>query len=191
MTFAFGMNDAFKPVFDTGKARLRYALFEKLLGPGVKAENKKAAYQEMKRLRYKVGNRFAVGAHIADDALSGWLQEELTGLSRNVNYVHTKYMLIDPLSSNPTVVTGSANFSVASSTANDENMLVIRGDTRVADIYLGEFLRLWHHFAFREWASSTRKPARAAPWLLDETDAWWKRHFGDTGLARHRTYFTG
>ena len=39
----------------------------------------------------------------------------------------------------PIVVTGSANFSNASCVDNDENMLVIRGDKRVADVYLGEF----------------------------------------------------
>jgi phosphatidylserine/phosphatidylglycerophosphate/cardiolipin synthase-like enzyme len=45
-------------------------------------------------------------------------------------------MLVDPLCDDPLIITGSANFSDASTTKNDENMLVIRGDTRVADIYL-------------------------------------------------------
>jgi phosphatidylserine/phosphatidylglycerophosphate/cardiolipin synthase-like enzyme len=58
-------------------------------------------------------------------------------------------MLIDPLGDDPIVITGSANFSDASTTDNDENMLVIRGDTRVADVYVGEFMRLWWHHNFR------------------------------------------
>jgi hypothetical protein len=29
-------------------------------------------------------------------------------------------------------------------------MVVIQGDTAVADIYLGEFMRLWNHFYFRD-----------------------------------------
>jgi hypothetical protein len=29
-------------------------------------------------------------------------------------------------------------------------MLIIRGDMRVADIYLGEFMRMYRHFAFRD-----------------------------------------
>lgn len=32
----------------------------------------------------------------------------------------------------------------------DENMLVIRGDEQIADIYFGEFLRLYSHYAFRD-----------------------------------------
>jgi phosphatidylserine/phosphatidylglycerophosphate/cardiolipin synthase-like enzyme len=82
----------------------------------------------------------------------GWrqfLQEHLTGLNDHVKYVHTKYLLVDPLTEDPTLVTGSANFSPNSTLQNDENMLVIRGDTRVADIYLTEFMRLFTHLRFR------------------------------------------
>jgi phosphatidylserine/phosphatidylglycerophosphate/cardiolipin synthase-like enzyme len=66
------------------------------------------------------------------------------------NIPHTKFMVIDPLGDDPIVVTGSANFSESSTTGNDENMLFIRGNSRVADIYLGEYMRLWNHYAFRE-----------------------------------------
>jgi phosphatidylserine/phosphatidylglycerophosphate/cardiolipin synthase-like enzyme len=48
------------------------------------------------------------------------------------------------------IVTGSANFSEASTRTNDENMLVIKDSRRVADIYLGEYMRLYSHYAFRE-----------------------------------------
>ena len=55
--------------------------------------------------------------------------------------MHTKYLLIDPLSDDPLICTGSANFSENSLTNNDENMVLIRGSTRVADIYMTEFDR--------------------------------------------------
>jgi phosphatidylserine/phosphatidylglycerophosphate/cardiolipin synthase-like enzyme len=191
MTFAFGMNDAFKEVYRDGAAGIRYALFEKLLGPGVREADRPAALEEMVSLRRMTENRFAVGARLVGNRLDGWLHEELTGLSRNVMYVHTKYMLIDPLGDDPIVVAGSANFSKASSDANDENMLVIRGNKRVADVYLTEFMRLWEHFAFREWAADAPSEALGAKRYLDVTDQWWHRHFGNTGLSRHREYFAG
>jgi hypothetical protein len=191
MTFAFGMHDAFKAVYRNGAVPLRYALFEKLLGPGVKKDDVPAALQEMIDLRRMVENRFSVGARLAGNPLDGWLHEELTGLSRNVLYVHTKFMLVDPLGNDPIVVSGSANFSKASSDANDENMLVIRGNRRVADIYLTEYMRLWEHFAFREWASTATPEDRTKPRLLDPTDQWWGRHFGNSVFARHREYFAG
>ena len=40
--------------------------------------------------------------------------------------------------------------SEASVNANDENMALIRGDKRVADIYFGEFMRVFAHHRFRE-----------------------------------------
>lgn len=90
----------------------------------------------------------------------------------------------------PIVVTGSANFSAASTTENDENMLIIRGNKRVAEIYLGEFMRLYNHYAFREWAA--KQPADSSPSFAHlHTNAWWKDYFGDTERSRQREYFAG
>ncbi len=41
-----------------------------------------------------------------------------------VFFVHTKFLLIDPLSDDPLVCSGSANFSSRSLLQNDENMLL-------------------------------------------------------------------
>jgi phosphatidylserine/phosphatidylglycerophosphate/cardiolipin synthase-like enzyme len=100
-------------------------------------------------------------------------------------------MLIDPLSEDPIVVTGSANFSDASTTENDENMLVIRGNKRVADIYVGEYMRLWNHYAFREWAASQKQPSQTKFKFLDVGNNWFRSYFGDTDRSRQRQYFAG
>ena len=42
-------------------------------------------------------------------------------------------------------------------------MLVIRGDTRVADIYLTEFMRLFNHYRLRGRAQPRADRARAGP----------------------------
>jgi phosphatidylserine/phosphatidylglycerophosphate/cardiolipin synthase-like enzyme len=79
-----------------------------------------------------------------------WLKETLTGFNGStVLYIHTKFLLIDALSDDPIVITGSANFSAPSTDSNDENMLIVRGNQRVADIYLGEFFRIYDHLYFR------------------------------------------
>ena len=145
----------------------------------------------MRRLRAKRENRFAVGSRITVNRFDRWVKEKLSGLNTHVQYVHTKFMLVDPLGKDPIVVTGSANFSDASTTRNDENMLVIRGNTRVADIYLGEYMRFWNHHAFREWAASKRAPAEETFRHLDVTDRWWRQYFGDTDRSRQRQYFAG
>ena len=100
------------------------------------------------------------------------LIETLTGLNDHVNYLHTKYMLVDPLSDDPVVITGSANFSNASTVDNDENMLIIRGDTRVADIFLGEFMRLFNHFQVRNMLNKLSDEAEAAAFPLTADGSW-------------------
>lgn len=195
MTFAFGMNPPFQDVFRTSTAPVRFALMEKAVPP-----NKNKALQAKQEaailnLRKMVNNRFAIGGTVPHNTLEHWADEKLTGLNANVKYLHTKYMLVDPLSDDPIVISGSANFSGTSCDTNDENMLIIRGDTRVADIYLGEFMRLYKHFAFRDWLNNAlaRGEIRTGEPLpvefLDEKHSWWKRWFGNTGPANERKYF--
>ena len=89
-----------------------------------------------------------------------WLEEINAGILLNktpnpsigTNYVHNKVLLIDPLSSNPTIAIGSANFSDPSVASNDENTMVIHGGKemrRICDIYFTEFYRMFHHFFIR------------------------------------------
>lgn len=200
MTFAFGMPAIFKEAYRTGVAPLRYALLDKLIPSGTKKDKQPAAIEEMTTLRKRVENRFAVGSRISVNRFDRWVKERLTGLNSHVQYVHTKFLLVNPLSDDPIVVTGSANFSEASTNENDENMLVIRGDTRVADIYLGEYMRLWNHYAFREWAEAqaaagtpvTGTDDSAASFQhLAPDDRWVGQYFGGSARSRQRAYFAG
>jgi phosphatidylserine/phosphatidylglycerophosphate/cardiolipin synthase-like enzyme len=189
MTFAFGMNKRFQDSYRNGTAKLRYALMEAMSGPTKTKEQKAANEAAIIKLRRMKENKFAIGSRLGKGAFNHWLVEQLSGLNVNVRYLHTKYMLVDPLGANPLVVSGSANFSEASTTNNDENMLIIRGNPRVADIYLGEFMRLYRHFAFRDWLTQHPEADEVEVGHLDETDKWWKRYFGDSFESRQRSYF--
>lgn len=73
------------------------------------------------------------------------------------------------------MVTGSANFSAASTNDNDENMVLIRGSQRVADVYFTEFNRLFSHYYFRSIQSQLNQSDRSkdSPSLfLAENDQW-------------------
>ncbi|WP_168293075.1 phospholipase D-like domain-containing protein [Rhizobium leguminosarum] len=111
--------------------------------------------------------------------LGEWFwREEHTRKEGNIFFIHTKYLVIDPLSDDPLICTGSANFSSNSLQENDENMVLIRGDTRVADVYLTEFLRLHEHFYFRDAANSMAgkgKDEEGA--FLEEVDDWTANDF--------------
>jgi phosphatidylserine/phosphatidylglycerophosphate/cardiolipin synthase-like enzyme len=186
MTFAFGMNDVFKDVYRNGLAPFRLALMEKKTRPMKAGPERDAEEGRIQALRNMPENVFAIGDFIRTNEIDGWVKERLSGLNSHVRYVHTKYMLIDPLTEDPIVVAGSANFSDASTRRNDENMVITRGNTRVADIYLGEFMRLYTHHAFRE-SLQWRDPADPPKPL--RTDDWWQDYFGDTPRSTRRKYF--
>ena len=103
--------------------------------------------------------------------------EVLSGLNLNVDYLHTKFILIDPLTDDPTVITGSANFSDNSTTMNDENMLVIRGDKRVAEIYLTEFMRLFNHFRHRNEVNALPPERASSAKILADDESWTRPYF--------------
>ena len=128
-----------------------------------------------------------------DDGSGASLElEVLTGLNEHVNFLHTKYMLIDPLSDDPLVVSGSANFSESSTTKNDENMLVIRGDTRVADIFLGEFMRLFNHFKSRNVRNEITDEDFEASTFLRSDDSWLEPYYTPgTAAWNERLLFAG
>lgn len=186
MTFAFGMNDIFKEVYEHGQAPFRVALLDKLTRGFRDPQDKVAEVNKMQALRNKKENVFAVGNFVRTHKIDGWLKERLTSLNFHVRYIHNKFMLIDPLSTAPIVVAGSANFSSASTIKNDENMLVLKGNTRVADIYLGEFMRLHTHHAFRE-SLAWRKPDDPPRPL--SVGNWWEDYFNNTPREIRRKFF--
>ncbi len=187
MTFAFGINSIFKNVYRNSTAPLRFALLEKTTRAMADGPAKDQEIQDIQDLRNLPQNIFAIGDFIKDNEFLGWVKERLTGFNSKVNYIHNKFMLIDPLGKHPIVITGSANFSNASTTDNDENMLVIKDNKRVADIYLGEYMRLFSHFSFRE-SLKWRKPDDK-PKPLRNDNVWWKDNFGTTPRANRKLFF--
>lgn len=133
------------------------------------------------------GTMYSMPARI-ESMLDKWQREQFH--FKTHAYIHTKFLIVDPLSDSPTVVTGSANFSKASCVNNDENMLVIRGHTSVADVYLTEFLRMFEHYAYRHFVETNRD--RLSKFPLYTTDRWTNRYFRPgSERMRDRLIFSG
>lgn len=200
MTFAFGMHQNFRDVFDAEDQILKMALMEKTFSSPKSKEKDEVA---ISKIRSRSNVVVAVGNRIKTNSFDRWLAEmDRIIPSLHVYWIHTKYMLIDPLGDQPIVVGGSANFSKASSCDNDENMLIIKGDKRIADIYFGEYMRLFNHYSFRESVKRhlekekiEGKKEEWKPQFLDDTDSWMKDYFNETNdkTARRlrRIYFSG
>jgi hypothetical protein len=66
-------------------------------------------------------------------------------------------------------------------------MLLVRGDIRVADIYMTEFDSIFRHFYFRNIGNELHDKGDAAKGaFLDETDAWTESYFRPSGLKSLR-----
>ncbi|MGX0890828.1 phosphatidylserine/phosphatidylglycerophosphate/cardiolipin synthase-like enzyme [Pseudomonas sp. ADAK2 TE3594] len=94
--------------------------------------------------------QFAATA-LLNTGLEGWLKENMKGQKGRL-LVHTKAIVVDFTTDAPTIISGSHNLSEAASNGNDENFLIIRGDTDLADRYGLELLRFYEHYRFRYFA---------------------------------------
>ena len=89
----------------------------------------------------KSGDIVGFGAFKSSDTPTDFVPERVLWPHENPKImvrVHHKFVVVDGEGDNPTVFTGSANFS-----ANDENLLEITDCPRLAKIYFAEFLRLY------------------------------------------------
>ncbi|MEP6514478.1 MAG: phospholipase D-like domain-containing protein [Parafilimonas sp.] len=143
--FPFSFSKSMKEVIAANTDNLKYILIDK------KDKNTTIETNDF-------DNLIVYGGYFKD-GLYDWLAETHAGMLFNktpgnigTNFIHNKVLLIDPLSEDPIVVTGSANFSDNSIAGNDENSLVIRGDKDVADLYFTEFVRIFNHYFVRQTA---------------------------------------
>jgi phosphatidylserine/phosphatidylglycerophosphate/cardiolipin synthase-like enzyme len=183
ITLAFGINKVFKERAqdNTANNALAFYLLEKQDKPNPQSK------QPFIRLSAKNNLYMAWGSYLKQP-LHQWAKETTTKnmkLNSHVMFIHSKFLLADPLGADPIVVTGSANFSEPSQGSNDENMLVIRGDTRVADIYFTEFNRLFHHYYFRSVTEATLAQGQTVTdaqnsLFLQEDDGWLEKYRSGT-----------
>lgn len=191
LTGAFGLHQVFRDLLAQDRDVVRTVLLDK-----VPARDARIPLTDP-------DVRLSTGSHLTGPELEQWAAERLTGFNGHVRYIHTKVVLVDPLGLTPTVLTGSANYSTASTTGNEENTLVIhagrdaasrRAVRRVADIYLTEYHRLFMHHVFRALAGRVAVNTGEPEWTghLDETDGWWRRYYAPgSWRERQRHLFAG
>jgi phosphatidylserine/phosphatidylglycerophosphate/cardiolipin synthase-like enzyme len=130
--------------------------------------------------------------------LDGWLDEHRTPGAKGSILIHDKIIVIDFTSDTPVVMNGSHNYSNAASASNDENYLVVHGDTSMADCLGVEVMRLYDHYRFRFISQAAAKKAGSKmvvshkPLTLDPTDGWTTDYYDPTKLKyADRMVFSG
>jgi len=160
--YPFNIDQRFQAVFKEDKPFIRYIILDTRKDYNTFQTNDRDV-------------EVTTGAYISSP-VDQWVGETSSGniIYRGIDYVHNKIILIDPLTAKPIVISGSANYSVNSLTKNDENTLIIKNNTRVADIYFTEFVRLFDHFSFREWLKNNKADFKP---FLDEKGKWINKYF--------------
>ena len=110
------------------------------------------------------------------DAPEGWMTELLKA---GFAITHDKIVVIDPFADNCAVVTGSHNLGYQASYNNDENMVIIEGNKKLAMAYATHVLDVYDHFS---WRWSVRRGSKPADSHLKTTpDEWLDWYFDGSG----------
>ena len=108
---------------------------------------------------------------LADDDVTGGFERELLTVGKAI--IHDKIVVIDPLSDDCTVITGSHNLGFKASYENDENMLIIRGNKKLAEAYMTHVMDVYDHYRFRALlAAQTQRRHMLDQGMLVTDDTW-------------------
>ena len=122
---------------------------------------------------------------IAADALdeksapAGWTKEILNA---GFAIIHDKVVVIDPFSDDCVVITGSHNLGHKASFNNDENLVIIRGNRKLAAAYASHVLDVYDHFAWRVAQQDPRQ--KGDGFLKVKPDDWQGKYFNADGSIR-------
>jgi phosphatidylserine/phosphatidylglycerophosphate/cardiolipin synthase-like enzyme len=125
--------------------------------PGYVAPNKKgrtkAEREGVKPYTFDQGGLHVVRAVALNDPIDNF-EKEILKVGNAV--VHDKIVVIDPLSENCVVATGSHNLGFKASYENDENLLIFRGTPALAQAYAVHIIDVYDHYRFRAWQARQR-----------------------------------
>ena len=125
-------------------------------------------------------------AGVPDDF--GYWEKELLKLGHAV--IHDKVLVVDPFAANSAVITGSHNLGYKASFANDENMLIVRRNRRIAEAYATHILDVVNHYRWRYKLQDLHRQGRLQDaWQdLEDGDTWQDKYF-DSGFLASRDKF--
>jgi phosphatidylserine/phosphatidylglycerophosphate/cardiolipin synthase-like enzyme len=97
---------------------------------------------------------------------------------------HAKMIVIDAHLPTCAVITGSHNFSASASEQNDENFIVVRGNTRLAEAYAVACLATYRHYRWRAYVKDMFDSGKR-PWEGLSKDPAWQSAYLTPARRRH------
>ena len=121
-----------------------------------------------------------------DSDFGFWLGE----LSYSMVMVHSKCIVVDPFGQRPSVMTGSHNMGPKASGKNDDNLIIIDGQPKLAEAYavyiMGVYNQYrWRYYQFKaskgDLAATGSAPDAAPTWAGLVNDAGWQAKYLEPG----------
>lgn len=106
--------------------------------------------------------------HNIKDQFHEW-EKELLGASM-VN-IHSKVIVLDPFGENPVVMTGSHNLGFKASSANDDNLVIVEGNSPLAAAYAIHIIAIFQTYRWNSYVEAHRADPKVWHGLVDN-DQW-------------------
>ena len=113
------------------------------------------------------------------DNFHNW-EKELLGASM-VN-IHSKVIVLDPFGANPVLMTGSHNLGFKASNANDDNLVIIEGNSPLAAAYAINIIAIFQNYRWNSYVEAHRNDPKVWHGLVDN-DQWQASHLAGSDLA--------
>jgi phosphatidylserine/phosphatidylglycerophosphate/cardiolipin synthase-like enzyme len=123
-----------------------------------------------------------VPASAITDQFAFWQHELLKAGPSAHAIIHDKIVVIDPMSDDCVVITGSHNLGYRASYNNDENLLIVRGHNALAQAYAVHVMDIYDHYRFRYTIQKAGTQAFAG---LEPDDKWQDKYFDPADPASH------
>ena len=133
-------------------------------------------------LQHRAGetpDEFVVASAI-NDQFAFWQKELLKSGPRAHAIVHSKIVVIDHMTPDCVVITGSHNLGYQASYNNDENMLIVRGQRDLAKAYAVNIMDIYDHYRFRYQLQKKKHSAFSG---LETSDTWQHKYFDPKNAA--------
>ena len=122
------------------------------------------------------------------DLIGAFEKQETSTVGRAI--ILDKIVVIAPLSDTDcTVIFGSHNLGYKASYANDENLVIVRGNRALAEAYAMHVIDVWEHYRFRAVQIERREQGKETWDGFLQRDGEWQKHALTSARARLASYF--
>jgi PLD-like domain len=95
-------------------------------------------------------------------------------------HIHSKVIVLDPFGEHPVVMTGSHNLGFKASSKNDDNLMIVEGNGRLAAAYAANIIAIYQTYRWNSYVEQHRQDPKVWHGLVDN-DTWQQSYLDPNG----------